>query len=114
MKQAVIEAGGKQHIVSKNQEIMIERVGDKKQITFQPLLVFDEKNTKVGTPYVEGAKVTAKVLDLETKGNKVIATRYKPKKRVHKRQGHRQRYSRVKITGITEKQEQGKEQKEKT
>lgn len=114
MKQAVIETGGNQYIVSKNQELLVEHVGDRKQLTLQPLLVFDDTDTQVGTPYVEGTKVTAKVVEPEVKGDKVIATRYKPKKRVHKRRGHRQRYSRIKITGITAKKEKAQSAKAET
>ena len=101
MKQAVIQTGGQQYIVQKDQELMVDLVGSKKQITFQPLLVFDEESADVGTPQVGDAKVTAKVVDHDVAGPKIIATRYKPKKRVHKRKGHRQHYSRIKITGIT-------------
>lgn len=100
MKQAVIETGGKQYLVSKDQELDVELVGDKKQLSFQPLLVFDEKDAQVGAPRVEGGKVTAKVIDPEVKGKKVTALRYKPKKRVHVTKGHRQRYTRIKITSI--------------
>lgn len=103
MKQAVIEAGGKQYVVSKDQELNVELQEDKKQLTFQPLLVFDEKDAQVGKPYVEGAKVTAKVIDPEVKGEKVTAIRFKSKKRVNKVRGHRQRYAKIQITGITEK-----------
>lgn len=110
MKQAVIQTGGQQYIVSKNQELMIDLVGDKKQLTFHPLLVFDDDSADVGTPQVENAKVTAKVIDPDVKDEKVIAIRYKPKKRVHKRRGHRQRYSRVKITGITHQSSNTKSQ----
>lgn len=101
MKQAVIEAGGKQYLVKKDQELDIELVGDKKQLTFTPLLVFDEKDATVGTPEVSGSKVTAKVLDPEVKGEKLTVFKFKAKKRVSKKTGHRQRYSRIKITGIS-------------
>lgn len=100
MKQAVIETGGKQYLVSKGQELEVELVGDKKQLSFEPLLVFDDKDVSVGTPKVKDAKVTAKVVDPEVKGKKVIALRYKAKKRVHVKKGHRQRYTLIKITGI--------------
>jgi large subunit ribosomal protein L21 len=101
MKQAVIETGGKQYIVAKNQELDVELVDNRKQISFRPLLVWDENSTRVGAPYVDNAKVTAQVVEPERKGDKVIAIRYKPKKRVHTRRGHRQRFSRIRITGIT-------------
>lgn len=100
MKQAVIETGGKQYLVSKNQELDVELVGDRQQLNFQPLLVFDDKDVQVGTPHVSEAKVTAKVEDPQRKGKKVTSLRFKRKKRVHVKQGHRQRYSRIKITSI--------------
>ncbi len=100
MKQAVIETGGKQYLVSKGQELEVELVGDKKQLSFEPLLVFDDDNVAVGTPKVKDAKVTAKVIDPSVKSKKVVALRYKPKKRVHVKKGHRQRHTSIKITGI--------------
>ena len=100
MKQAVIEAGGKQYVVAKDQELQIELVGDKKQLSFEPLLVFDDKDVSVGTPTVSGAKVTAKVIDPEVKGDKVTVFKFKPKKRVSTKTGHRQRFTHIKITGI--------------
>lgn len=101
MKQAVIQAGGKQYLVKKDQELNVELVGDKKQLTFKPLLVFDDKDVQVGTPEVEGAKVTAKVVDPSVKGEKIKVFKFKAKKRVRKLTGHRQKYTRVKITGIS-------------
>ncbi|MEX0934589.1 MAG: 50S ribosomal protein L21 [Candidatus Saccharimonadales bacterium] len=103
MKQAVIETGGKQYLVAKNQEFNIELVEDKKQLSFEPLLVFDDKNDKdvqVGTPTVKGAKVTAKVVEPRVKGEKITIFKFKAKKRVSKKTGHRQNYSTIKITDI--------------
>lgn len=100
MKQAVIETGGKQYIVSKGEVLDIELTDSKKQLSFEPLLVFDDKDVKVGQPKVKDAKVTAKVLDPEVKGDKVTVFKFKPKKRISKKTGHRQRYSRIEITGI--------------
>ena len=54
---------------------------------------------KVGAPYVEGAKVTA-VVEKHGKGKKIIVYKYKSKKNYHKKQGHRQPYTKVKITAI--------------
>lgn len=101
MKKAVIETGGKQYLVEKDQELDIELAGDKKQLTFTPLMVFDEKNVSVGTPTVAKGKVTAKVLESERKGEKLTVFKFKAKKRVSTKTGHRQRYSRIKITGIS-------------
>lgn len=100
MKHAVIETGGKQYVVAADDELDIELVGDKKTLTFDPLLVFDDKKADVGTPTVKGAKVKAEVLEPEVKGPKVKIRKFKPKKRINKLTGHRQRYSRIKITAI--------------
>ncbi len=101
MKKAVIETGGKQFVVTKDQELNVELIGDKKQLTFKPLMVFDDKKVSVGTPEVEGGKVTAKVIDPELKGDKVTVFKFQAKKRVSTKTGHRQRFSRIKITNIT-------------
>lgn len=100
MKQAVIQTGGKQYVVKTGQELDVELVGDSKKLSFEPLLVFDEKTAKVGSPTVKGAKVTAEVLDT-VKGEKVKVFKFKAKKRVKKLTGHRQKYSRIKITTIS-------------
>ena len=69
-------------------------------ITFdQVLLVGDEGNVRVGKPTVDGATVSAEVLG-EEKGEKVIAFRFKRRKNVRVKRGHRQRYTRVRITAI--------------
>jgi len=60
----------------------------------------DEKVT-VGSPVVEGAKVTAEVLQQEVQADKVTAIRYKAKKRVHKVHGHRQKHTQLKITKVS-------------
>jgi len=100
MKYAVIEAGGKQHLVSKDQQLQVELVGDKKQLKFEPLLVFDEKSAQVGTPTVSGATVNAEVVEPKVAGQKLKVIRYKAKKRVKKITGHRQKYATIKITAI--------------
>jgi large subunit ribosomal protein L21 len=75
-----------------------KKPGDK--ITFgDVLLVGNEGNVKIGKPTVAGASVTGEVLGEET-GPKVIAFRFKRRKNVRKKHGHRQHYTRVKITGI--------------
>ncbi len=104
MKKAVIATGGKQYIVSKGDiidvESLIKELGDKKTISFNPLLVTDGEDTKVGTPEVTGASVKAKIVD-QVRADKVTAIRYKSKKRVHKRHGHKQHMSRIEITSIS-------------
>lgn len=99
MKQAVIKAGGKQYLVSEGQVLDVELQGDAKKLNFEPLLVIDGKAIQVGTPVVKAVKVNAELVE-EVKGDKVRVLKFQAKKRVHKLTGHRQKYSRVKITSI--------------
>lgn len=101
MKKAVIATGGKQYLVTEGEKLEIELVKqESKTITFAPLLVIDGDKTSVGSPEVSGAKVTADVLEQELKADKVVAIRYKAKKRVHKVHGHRQRHTVIQIKKI--------------
>lgn len=98
---AVISLGGKQYIVAEKEALLVDRLQDGTQdLTLEPLMVFDENSAKVGTPVVAGAKVTAKVLEPEVKGDKIKVVRYEAKKRVKKMNGHRQQYSKIEITKI--------------
>ena len=98
---AVIQVGGKQYVVAEKETLLVDKLPEEtKDLTFDALLTFDDKNATVGTPTVKGVKVKAKVLDESVKGDKVVAIRYKSKKRVNKVRGHRQQYSRVEITSI--------------
>lgn len=100
-KKAVILTGGHQHIVSVGDELEVELLDPNQQsAAFEALLVIDGDNISVGTPTVAGAKVTADILEQSVKGEKVVAIRYKAKKRVRKVRGHRQRHTRIKITKI--------------
>ena len=101
MKKAVIEVSGTQHIVAEGDNITVNLLDtDKKSVTFTPLMVADGKSSLVGTPEVKGVVVTAQVIEADTQGDKVMAIRYKSKKRVHKVRGHRQRLTTLKITSI--------------
>ena len=97
--QAIIVTGGKQYNVSEGDTLFIEKLpveaGD--AVTFdQVLAIVDGENTKFGAPVVEGAKVEAKVVK-NGKGKKIRVFKYKAKKGYHKRQGHRQPYTKVEI-----------------
>ncbi len=100
MKKAVIATGGKQYIVAEGDTIQVELLSEEKTVTFEPLLVIDGDTTKVGTPVVAGAKVTATVDEQDVKMDKVVSIRYKAKKRVHKTRGHRQRKTTITISKI--------------
>lgn len=101
MKKAVIELGGKQHLVSEGDEIIVNLLNtDKKTVTLDTLMIMDGKDATVGAPFVSGSSVEAKIIDADSKADKVMAIRYKSKKRVHKVRGHRQRQTTLKITSI--------------
>lgn len=100
MKKAVITSGGKQYLVSEGDELEVELIGTEKTVNFDPLLVIEREKISIGTPHVAGAKVGAEVVEQSVKADKVVAIRYKSKKRVHKTKGHRQRHARVKIIKI--------------
>ena len=101
--QAIIVTGGKQYVVNEGDTLFIEKLpveaGD--AVTFDQVLAsVDGENTKFGTPVVEGAKVEATVVK-NGKGKKVRVYKYKAKKGYHKRQGHRQPYTKVEIGKIS-------------
>lgn len=97
MKKAVIQTGGKQYLVHHGQELNIEKISGKK-LELKPLLFYDGKNTSIGTPELASPKVTATVVEDQVKGDKIKVLKYKPKKRYRKLTGHRQKYTRVKIS----------------
>lgn len=99
---AIIETGGKQYRVQEGDTIFVEKLestaGD--TIDFDKVLaVSKEGKFSVGTPYVNGAKVSASVVE-QGKGPKVIVFKFKAKKDYRKKQGHRQPYTKVKIEKI--------------
>ena len=102
MLHAIIETGGKQYRVGEGDIVFIEKLnveaGD--EVTIDKVLaVVGDETTTFGTPVVEGAKVTAKVVK-NGKGKKIHIFKYKPKKGYRRRQGHRQPYTQVQIESI--------------
>ena len=100
MKKAVIATGGKQYLVTEGQELLVEKLNEKGELTFEPYLVIDGDNVSVGEPTVSGAKVVATILDAEVKAPKVMVQKFQSKKRVRSLKGHRQTHSRIKISSI--------------
>ncbi len=101
MSKAVVKIGGKQFIVAEKETLLVDLLQEgTKELTLDALLVIDGDKTQVGKPTVKGVKVTAKVIEDLVKGDKVRVIRYKAKKRVHKENGHRQKYSKIEITSI--------------
>lgn len=100
---AVINVGGSQHLVSVGDTFSVNKLIDaqgKKKIDVTPLMLVDGASSKVGTPEVSGAKVTLSIVEELEKAEKVTAIRYKSKKRVHKRHGHRQQMTTLKVDAI--------------
>ena len=99
---AIIATGGKQYKVSEGDIITIEKLGVEagEKVTFDQVLAVNNGELVVGTPVVSGAKVTAKVL-CERKAKKVIVYKYKRKSGYHKKNGHRQLFTKVQIESIT-------------
>lgn len=101
MTKAVVKIGGKQFIVAEKETLLVDLLQEgTKELVLDPLLVIDGDKISVGTPTVKGVKVTAKVVTDLVKGDKIRVIRYKSKKRVHKENGHRQKYSKIEITSI--------------
>lgn len=100
-KKAVIQTGGKQYLVSEGLILEVELLPKGKTIDFDPLLIIDGEKTHIGKPLIDNAKVSAEVIQEKIAGEKVIAIRYKAKKRVKKVRGHRQNHAQIKITKIT-------------
>ena len=99
---AIIAAGGKQYRVSEGDVIRVEKLGVEagETVTFDEVLVVNnDGDMKVGTPVVEGATVTGTV-EANGRARKVIVYKYKRKTGCHKKNGHRQAYTQVKIEKI--------------
>ena len=101
MTKAVVKVGGKQYLVTEKETLLVDLLPEgTKELTLDALLVTDGDKTSVGTPTVKGVTVKAKVVEELVKGDKIRVIRYKAKKRVHKENGHRQKYSKIEITSI--------------
>lgn len=97
---AVIRAGGKQHKVAKGDIIEVELVGDGDTVEYTPLLIVDDKGkVRSGSSELGKATVTAKVVE-QTKGPKIKVFKYKNKTGYRRTTGHRQKYSKIEISGI--------------
>jgi large subunit ribosomal protein L21 len=100
---AVIQTGGKQYRVSEGATVRVEKLVADEGSTVEldkVLMVADGDAVQVGTPYLAGGKVTAEV-KAHGRGKKVQIVKFRRRKHYLKRQGHRQWYTELKITGIT-------------
>ncbi|CCH48539.1 50S ribosomal protein L21 [Pseudodesulfovibrio piezophilus] len=100
---AIIETGGKQYRVEEGLELKVDllkiEAGEKLDID-SVLLVDKDGDTKIGAPFIEGAKVECEVLG-HSRGKKVVVFHKLPKKDARKTQGHRQDYTSIKVKSIT-------------
>jgi large subunit ribosomal protein L21 len=104
---AIIEESGSQRKVTQGDEILVDLIDEGqaeagKKITFGNVLVVGEVGgtAKIGTPYVAGASVTAEVVEPVVKGEKLHIQHFQAKKAWQKKTGHRQRYTKLKVTAI--------------
>jgi large subunit ribosomal protein L21 len=100
---AVIATGGKQYRVSQGDKLRVEKldVAEGESVNLeQVLMVVDGDDVKIGTPVLEGGKVTAEVKN-HGRGDKVDIIKFRRRKHHIKRQGHRQAYTELEITGIS-------------
>jgi large subunit ribosomal protein L21 len=99
---AIVETGGKQYRAEVGATLEIERLdaepGESIDLD-RVLLLRDESGTRIGRPYLDGVKVTAEV-DGEVKGRKITVFKLKRRKGYRRKLGHRQRYTRIRVTGI--------------
>ncbi len=99
---AVIETGGKQYRVSEGDVITVEKlnVEDGANVELDKVLILGEgSDIKVGTPYIDGAKIMGRVVE-SGKAKKVVIFKYKSKKDYRKKQGHRQPYTMIEILSL--------------
>ena len=99
---AIIETGGKQYKVSEGDVIKVEKLDTEEESSYsfdKVLAISDSDGITVGTPYVDGATVGATVLK-DGKEKKIIVYKYKPKKGFHKKKGHRQPFTSLRIEAI--------------
>jgi large subunit ribosomal protein L21 len=99
---AVIKTGGKQYRVTEGQKLRVERLpgnlGD--ALNFDQVLMVGGDATTIGQPLVGGASVSAEIVG-QDRGKKIIVFKLKRRKNYRRKQGHRQPYTELKITGIT-------------
>jgi len=100
---AVIRSGGKQHKVSEGDILAVEKINGNRgeKVSFdEVLMVVKDGKTDVGTPYLDGVKVVGEIIE-QTKDVKITVFKMKRRKGFHKKTGHRQQLTRMKIKEIS-------------
>jgi large subunit ribosomal protein L21 len=98
---AIVQTGGKQYKVQQGDVVFVEKLeaAQGETIALDALMVVDGETRTVGAPVVDGVKVNAKVLS-HGKDKKIIVFKYKPKKNIRKKTGHRQPHTKIEILSI--------------
>lgn len=98
---AVVEAGGKQLRVWEGQTVRVERIPGEpgQEVVLDRVLLVSDEQTRVGTPWVPGARVVARIVQ-QGRGRKVVVFKYKPKVRYRRKRGHRQPFTALRIERI--------------
>ena len=98
---AIIKTGGKQYCVEVGKKISVEKLDAEvgAEVAFEDVLFIGGEDVKIGAPFIAGAKVTAKVVE-QGKGKKIRIFKYKAKSNYRRRQGHRQPFTMLEVTGI--------------
>jgi large subunit ribosomal protein L21 len=101
MSYAVIKTGGKQYRVSEGDRIRVEKLSGEvgAEISFDEVLMLGGDKVAIGTPLVSGASVKAKIV-AQDRAKKVIVFKYRRRKNYRRKQGHRQPYTELQITGV--------------
>ncbi|HDQ26648.1 MAG TPA: 50S ribosomal protein L21 [bacterium] len=99
---AIVEIAGKQYKITEGASINVDKLGDgKKEVTIDKiLLLVTDKEVKIGNPTVSGVTITAQADSKEVKGPKVVVFKWKRRKGYRKKQGHRHKFTKLKINKI--------------
>ena len=104
---AIIEESGGQRIVGEGEEILVDLIkgGEAttgEAMTFDRVLLLGTPgaDAKIGAPYVKGASVAGEIIEPVVMGEKIVIQKIRPKKGYRRKTGHRQRYTKVRITGV--------------
>ena len=110
---AIIETGGTQYKVEKGSKLDINKIEEKEGVTIDinKVLLLNDEDTKIGTPYLDGAYVQIKIL-AHKRGNKIVVFKMKAKKRYQKTQGHRQELTTIEVMDIRHEAKRSVQSKE--
>ena len=99
---AVIKTGGKQYMVAEGQKLCVEKLPGQKgdKVTLGDVLFVGGDSPKIGQPLVKGASVAAEIVD-QGRGKKIVVFKFRRRKNYRRKNGHRQPYTELKITGIS-------------